>query len=354
MQFERMEPWEGLDIDDSDLKAFLKKCNSTATLIPGPAGNVQAAMLNRQTDEPKSTQEFVNDIATTTFDRDFKSNPWIWAEKFIKHHGLVQDGNINNVTQLERLNASSSHCPSPIFFFCRELQPAPWRPEQQIQNLQPLQEKRSQSTIQKPRVCVAPLDLLMCEYWTVNTSQAKNATSLHVGSVPCRCSKNTPKPSMLFQTRDGEVLLPAVISLGCCLLFAKWWLPSDVLDKVNLHLLWVVMCCQVNDRDFSKTSSCIVKECNPNGLGDMKIVVKVGALSPFGRIYYLNITVRNVVKVFKADIGPPTEELLNASSRPVIRPNPCAEHNNKDKDVGPSEKAGPSRSNNKTTTTMED
>ncbi|KOM32214.1 hypothetical protein LR48_Vigan01g177000 [Vigna angularis] len=212
MQFERMEPWEGLDIDDSYLKAFLKKCNSTATLIPGPAGNVQAAMLNRQRDEPKSTQEFVNDIAKATFDRDFKSNPWIWAEKFIKHHGLVQDGNINNVTQLERVK------------------------------------------------------------------------SMHV--------------------------LPFV--------------------------------------------ACIVKECNPNGLGDMKIVVKVGALSPFGRIYYLNITVRNVVKVFKADIGPPTEELLNASSRPVIRPNPCAQNNNKNKDVGPSEKACPSGSNNKTTTPMED
>ncbi|KAG2383929.1 uncharacterized protein HKW66_Vig0153080 [Vigna angularis] len=66
---------------------------------------------------------------------------------------------------------------------------------------------------------------------------------------------------------------------------------------------------------------------------------EVGALSPFGRIYYLNITVRNVVKVFKADIGPPTEELLNASSRPVNRPYPCAQNNNKNKDVGPYEKA---------------
>ncbi|KOM56778.1 hypothetical protein LR48_Vigan10g267000 [Vigna angularis] len=81
---------------------------------------------------------------------------------------------------------------------------------------------------------------------------------------------------------------------------------------------------------------------------------KVGALSPFGRIYYLNITVRNVVKVFKADIGPPTEELLNASSRPVNRPYPCAQNNNKNKDVGPYEKACPSASNNKTTTPMED
>ncbi|KOM36716.1 hypothetical protein LR48_Vigan03g009700 [Vigna angularis] len=108
MQFERMEPWEGLDIDDSDLKAFLKKCNSTATLIPGPAGNVQAAMLNRQTDEPKSTQEFVNDIAKATFDRDFKSNPWIWAEKFIKHHDHSHL-RVPNVVSLRSFSPSCFH-----------------------------------------------------------------------------------------------------------------------------------------------------------------------------------------------------------------------------------------------------
>ncbi|WVY94272.1 hypothetical protein V8G54_033360 [Vigna mungo] len=100
-----MEPWDGLDIDDSDLKAFLQKCNSSAMLTPGPTENVQAAMLNRETDEPKSTQEFVNEIAKATYDRDFKSNPWIWAEKFIKHHGLVEDDNINNVTQLKRVES---------------------------------------------------------------------------------------------------------------------------------------------------------------------------------------------------------------------------------------------------------
>ncbi|KOM52177.1 hypothetical protein LR48_Vigan09g083600 [Vigna angularis] len=61
-----------------------------------------------------------------------------------------------------------------------------------------------------------------------------------------------------------------------------------------------------------------------------------------------------VNKVFKADIGPPTEELLNASSRPVIRPYPCAENNNKNKDVGPSEKPSTSASNNATKAPMED
>ncbi|WVZ08183.1 hypothetical protein V8G54_021529 [Vigna mungo] len=110
---------------------------------------------------------------------------------------------------------------------------------------------------------------------------------------------------------------------------------------------------------------CIVKECNPNRFGDMKISIKdpsatlfaslhkkvllhpkfgpdigvgvvlllqsVVVLSPFGRTYYLNIIVRNIVKVFKADIGPPTEELLNASSRPQILPNPFVQYNNKNK-----------------------
>ncbi|WVZ17719.1 hypothetical protein V8G54_010701 [Vigna mungo] len=207
-----MEPWEGLDIDDSDLNAFLHKCKSSATLIPGPAGNVQAAMLNRDSDEPKSTQEFVNEIAMATFVRDFKSNPWIWAEKFIKHHGLVEDGNMNNVTQLERVK------------------------------------------------------------------------SMHV--------------------------LPFV--------------------------------------------ACIVKECKPNGLGDMKIAVKVAVFSPNRRTHYLNITVWNVVKVFQANIGPPTDELLNASSRPDIRPHPCGKEPNNNTDVGPSDKACTYASNNASTTPMED
>ncbi|WVZ20627.1 hypothetical protein V8G54_007949 [Vigna mungo] len=235
-----MEPWEGLDINDSDLNAFLHKCNSSATLILGPAGNVQSAMLNRDSDEPKSTQEFVNEIAMATFVRDFKSNPWIWAEKFIKHHGLVEDGNMNNVTQLERVK------------------------------------------------------------------------SMHV--------------------------LPFV--------------------------------------------ACIMKKCKPNGLGDMKIAVKdpsttlyasvhrkvllhpefaqdigVGAVavfSPNRRTHYLNITVWNVVKVFQANIGPPTDELLNASSRPDIRPHPCGKEPNNNTDVGPSDKACTSDSNNASTTPMED
>jgi len=46
-----MEPWQGLDVEQEDLKAFLKKCNSGATLILGPARNVQVAMLNRERQE---------------------------------------------------------------------------------------------------------------------------------------------------------------------------------------------------------------------------------------------------------------------------------------------------------------
>ncbi|KOM38061.1 hypothetical protein LR48_Vigan03g144300 [Vigna angularis] len=59
-------------------------------------------------------------------------------------------------------------------------------------------------------------------------------------------------------------------------------------------------------------------------------------------------------KVFKANIGPHSEELLNTSSRLEIRPHPSAQNNNNNKDVGPSEKACTSTSNNATTTPMED
>lgn len=85
-----MDAWEDLVYDDDVLHSFFKKCDSSASLIPGPAGNVQAAMLNRlSSEEPKSTQEFARQVAQATFERDFNSNAWIWAEMFIQHHGTT-------------------------------------------------------------------------------------------------------------------------------------------------------------------------------------------------------------------------------------------------------------------------
>jgi len=43
--------------------------------------------------------------------------------------------------------------------------------------------------------------------------------------------------------------------------------------------------------------------------------------TPNEHIFYLNITLNNIVKVFKFDISPPTEELLR-DSQPVIHLNP--------------------------------
>jgi len=54
-----MEPWEGLDIDDSNMETIFKKCNSNIDLILGLAGNVQAVLLNKESNEAKNTQEFV-------------------------------------------------------------------------------------------------------------------------------------------------------------------------------------------------------------------------------------------------------------------------------------------------------
>ncbi|KOM26483.1 hypothetical protein LR48_Vigan277s000300 [Vigna angularis] len=33
-----MEPWEELDIDESDLDSFIRRCNSNNSVIPGLAG----------------------------------------------------------------------------------------------------------------------------------------------------------------------------------------------------------------------------------------------------------------------------------------------------------------------------
>jgi len=43
--------------------------------------------------------------------------------------------------------------------------------------------------------------------------------------------------------------------------------------------------------------------------------------TPNGHIFYLNITINNIVKVFKFDISPLSDDLLRASL-PFIRLNP--------------------------------
>lgn len=87
------EPWEALDIDDSDLSGFLRPCNrrhSETPLIPGPAGAVQSAMMQRRTAaDPLPTQEFVRRVLQNGHhtDRDFNANPWLSALQFLPSLG---------------------------------------------------------------------------------------------------------------------------------------------------------------------------------------------------------------------------------------------------------------------------
>ncbi|QCD99328.1 hypothetical protein DEO72_LG7g609 [Vigna unguiculata] len=97
--------------------------------------------------------------------------------------------------------------------------------------------------------------------------------------------------------------------------------------------------------------ACVVKECKPNGLGDMLITIKdptdtakaslhnkvlsdrefgsdigVGSVAIFRPFGYLNITLRNIVKVFKYDITHPTEEEVQTSML-VVRLNYVVKQN---------------------------
>ncbi|XP_027911556.1 uncharacterized protein LOC114170270 [Vigna unguiculata] len=97
-----MDPWEALAVDDSVLKEFLERCNDNTTFIPSPVGHAQDVLLNRELNETHNTQEFLNNMVVASLARDFYSNGWTWAEKFIKHHGLVDDGDIKNITPLSK------------------------------------------------------------------------------------------------------------------------------------------------------------------------------------------------------------------------------------------------------------
>ncbi|PON79143.1 nuclear localized protein [Trema orientale] len=126
---EEEEPWEALDVDDSDLP-FLRPCkrqnfsplshsSSSQTkpsspppspspaplLIPGPAGAVQAAMHRRarghrsfsgaRDEDPVPTQEYIKRVlenGDAREDDDFRANPWLSALEFLRTEGMV-DGN---------------------------------------------------------------------------------------------------------------------------------------------------------------------------------------------------------------------------------------------------------------------
>ncbi|KAJ1394238.1 hypothetical protein SESBI_34341 [Sesbania bispinosa] len=109
------EPWEGLDVDDSDLFTFLRPCNrhhskTDSPLIPGPAGAVQAAMLHRRTlpstEEPLPTQEFVRRVLQNGHDsdRDFNTNPWLSALQFVhSQEGMVDTDDVASATPLSSI-----------------------------------------------------------------------------------------------------------------------------------------------------------------------------------------------------------------------------------------------------------
>ncbi|TKY61069.1 C17orf53-like protein [Spatholobus suberectus] len=95
-----LEPWEALDVDDS---AFLRPCNSS--LIPGPAGAVQAVMRNRRRDDPLPTQEFIRRVGRES-DRDFNTNPWLCALQFVRSQGMVDGDDVAHGTPLSSIKSA--------------------------------------------------------------------------------------------------------------------------------------------------------------------------------------------------------------------------------------------------------
>jgi len=105
---------EGLDIDDNDIGSYVRCCNSTTNVISGPAGNVQAVILNRNSDQPVNTQEFINRIGEQTYKRDFTSNQWKWAEKFLQFQGNTQSRFLDWNNKILCLMMFSFYCEGEI------------------------------------------------------------------------------------------------------------------------------------------------------------------------------------------------------------------------------------------------
>ncbi|KAF3437178.1 hypothetical protein FNV43_RR19931 [Rhamnella rubrinervis] len=126
-----MEPWEALDVDDSDVPSLLlRPCkrhrlsspsqpfrsssspskpssSSSPRLIPGPAGTAQAAMQRRvrndnnfsgvRDEDPIPTQELIRRVLQNGDDQDddFTNNPWLSALELVREQGMdrMVDGN---------------------------------------------------------------------------------------------------------------------------------------------------------------------------------------------------------------------------------------------------------------------
>ncbi|XP_073128320.1 uncharacterized protein [Henckelia pumila] len=127
-----LDPWQDLDIDDSDLPSLLRPCKrrrspppaaspvpqrsisktaSGSRTIPGPAGTVHAAMLRKTLDRstlvnPENsfdcsiydavipTQEYIRRAVedTAEFDDDFARPPWLSAVRFLGAEDGVNPG----------------------------------------------------------------------------------------------------------------------------------------------------------------------------------------------------------------------------------------------------------------------
>lgn len=162
---DEQEPWEALDVDDSDLPSLLRPCNTrlhpqtsspkspnpTSTssqqqhpfihrfsqtltsqshhfkspsplpasprLIPGPAGAVQAAMHRRThhnqallhpEEEPVPTQEYIRRVVENgdhaDSNDDFASDPWLCALEFLRREGFCFDFDFWFFIGFENLN----------------------------------------------------------------------------------------------------------------------------------------------------------------------------------------------------------------------------------------------------------
>ena len=83
-----------LDIDESNLPFFARPSNpnqsssSSIALVLGLAGVVQAIIVNRQSREPLSTQEFIM-CAHQETQREFNRNSWLCALEFVQSCGQL-------------------------------------------------------------------------------------------------------------------------------------------------------------------------------------------------------------------------------------------------------------------------
>ncbi|PWA98174.1 hypothetical protein CTI12_AA021440 [Artemisia annua] len=295
------QPHNSTEIQNDDISG-----ETSVRIIPGPAGVYQRAKLRKIADiregrdvSTDTTQEYIRKfVADVGFDDDFIRGPWLSAVDYANANGWVVNGCLGDIKSY--IKKGKVDLVLAIIKSC-----TPNALGDLTVTLKDLSGSLSGAALILRNISVFP----------PKSGHYLNITMKNL--VKIRGNVNDDE---IQHTQDEEALNLAIEEE------ARYARIDQVLqiavDYANANG-WVVNGCLGDIKSYIKKGKvdlvlAIIKSCTPNALGDLTVTLKdlSGSLSGAALIlrnisvfspksgHYLNITMKNLVKVFKKDTPP--------------------------------------------------